>query len=168
MPKRQQFIIWKREVEGINLSHGVGTGRSNLVGDVMLVQALLNFIVDGNRDASKVGLPSADKLPDVTGHWDAFLDQAIISFQRAHERILRREPLGQISPVSDKFDLLDEEEWPAILLLNQFAEDATGLIRNEIAEATEGKDSGFPYPQSLCKAFPQLRIHLTGTSAPVK
>jgi hypothetical protein len=159
MPSEQLFTIWGRGVGGINLTRGVGSGRSNRLGDVMLVQALLNFIVDGFEDASKVGLHSSGELPDVNGHWDVFLDKAIIAFQRKHSNLLRYEHPGQISPVSDPFDLQDEELWPPILLLNQFAEDATGMARNREVESG-GKDPGFPYPTPLLIMFPQLRDQL--------
>ncbi|MBC7901736.1 MAG: hypothetical protein H7070_16985 [Saprospiraceae bacterium] len=160
MPSQQLFTIWGRGVGGINLSHGVGTGRSNLVGDVMLVQVLLNFIVEGTGDPSKVGARSVDDLPDVTGHWDSFFDKAVIAFQSKNSRLLREEAIGQISPVSDPFDLGEEDQWPGILLLNKFAEDATGFLRNRLIEETDGRDTGFPYPTSMLAMFPELRKHL--------
>lgn len=159
MPSQQLFTIWGRGVGGINLSRGVGISRSNRVGDVLLVQSLLNFIVIGTGEPSKVGARSADDLPDVTGQWDPFLDQSVIAFQLKNIHMLRQEPLGQVSPVSDPFDVVDEEKFPTIVLLNLFAEDATGHLRNREIEAT-GRDPGFPYPTSMLIMFPELRKHL--------
>jgi hypothetical protein len=162
MPTEQLMKIWGDGIGGINLSHTVGGGRHNTVGDVMLIQALLNFIAEAEGSVEKIGVRSTDELPNVDGNWDSFFYNSVTAFKRKNAHILLSsggEPFDHVYPVSRDYEIVDDDKWPAIMLLNQYATDATGIMRNREIE-NSSKDPGFPYPTSMLIMFPELRQHL--------
>ena len=150
MATQELFTVMSNGIGGINLSFDVGPMGTNDIGDVMAVQALLNFIAIGNNDSSETGTMQIDDLPDVTGIYvDGKTNLAIISFQLRWLRLLRSSVAGWMYPVDNKtFQVKDfSDKRPTIVMMNQLAETAAGRMNQQ-------------YPHGLMAMFPELRAHL--------
>ena len=63
----------------LNISETVGVNGSNKAGDVMLIQAMLQYIAEGLIGLDAIGLDSKNDLPVASGAFDAPTENAIKS-----------------------------------------------------------------------------------------
>jgi hypothetical protein len=135
---------------GFNLSFWVGIGGLNDKGDVMLIQAMLNFISEGHGDPSMVGVKLDFDLPDVTGSLDSSTIFSIIGFQNRWMRHLLASVAGKIFPVDYKKYKYTESDTrrPVITMLHQLSLDAAGRLNES------------DYTEAMPKMFPQLRAFI--------
>ena len=133
---------------GVNITHSVGTGGANQYRDVLLIQALLQFI-----GKARLGLGPDYALPQPTGMMDAETYSAIGEFQIANStRLLIRGFGWRIHPANyrgRKLRLVGRKLM-AITLLHVLAEESA---------RTKG---GEPYPEALAKMHPDLNAYLDG------
>jgi len=121
----------------------VGVGGLNERGDVMLIQALFNFIADGH-EISRTGLPSAARLPVLTGILDGRTIEAITAFQLRWMKQLLPSFAGKVFPLPAGYRMKSlSDKAPMLHMLNVMARDSTGGPSN-------------PLPKAMLKAFPEL------------
>jgi hypothetical protein len=135
------------EAPGFNLSHWVGTGAINLKGDVLLLQAMITFIVEGHEDFSMVGITSDADLPDLSGRLDHLTLSAIMNYKHRWMRRLWFEPNDTVMHVDYtryKFTEADSSR-PTITMLHQHCMDAASRL-NEA-----------DYTVAMPNLFPELR-----------
>lgn len=114
---------------GVNIDKMVGFAGDNLREDVMLIQALFNYIAEGLAPGA-VGLGGDYKIPAVSGEIDADTYSAISAFQvRNASRLISRNGFtmdGKIHPASYKGRVIRDTRKPliAITLLHLMATDA--------------------------------------------
>lgn len=82
---------------GFNLTFPVGSPAVNHPNDVLLVQAMFNFIADGFEDGSMLGIKSAKELPKINGVMDGLTKSMINKFQERWVHALLRSD-GKIHP----------------------------------------------------------------------
>jgi hypothetical protein len=136
---------------GVNVSKIVGFAGANLTEDVLLIQALFNYIADG-MFPEMLGLGGDYKVPEVTGEMDADTYSAIGAFQiRNASRLLRQNFDGRIHPASYKGRVIkDVYKQPvmSITLLHIMATDAA-IFRGDHS-----------YPQALASQYSELAHYL--------
>ena len=142
MAKQQQILYLEdSDFLGFNLSFHVGLHGANQRGDVMLIQALFNFI----SDITSTGLKSTVDLPFLTGRMDGATQNAIMAFQFRWTRLLLPEFMGMIFPLPPKYRLAKlEDRRPAMAMLNELAWTSKGGASETL-------------PHALLKEFPELR-----------
>jgi hypothetical protein len=133
-------------VEGkiFNLAHPVGPRMPNHLGDVMVIQAMLNVIASMPAWAEYNGLkPSA--MPGVTGRFDQKTEAAIWSFQKArHYNLLSID--GVVHPGSfENRTLKLDGRYMAIVLLN-----------NQAAEVCQVKYYSYDHTEGIARIYPQV------------
>ena len=98
---KKELVTLDGEAEiGFNVEQSVGFGGVNKIGDVMLTQAMLLYLVESGKDMFAVtGFKSAKELPEVTGKFDEMLGNAIKTYQ-AHTPKLLLKIDGIIHPAS--------------------------------------------------------------------
>ena len=103
MATRETITIDGVQSNCFNISETVGVTGSNRAGDVMLIQAMLQYIAEGLGPQS-IGLASKDNLPVASGAFDAATEHAIIRFQLSRVLSLLQQTglAGLIHPVSYK------------------------------------------------------------------
>ncbi len=78
MAKKEIMIYGEDKIPCFNITFSVGIGGQNEKGDVMLIQAMFNFIALGNFP--RLGLKSKSDLPALTGSLHSDTIFAIITF----------------------------------------------------------------------------------------
>ncbi len=147
MAEKVLITMLDDEAPGFNLSAWVGNGAFNLKGDVLLLQAMINFIVEGHRDFSMVGIKSDTDLPDLNGRFDHLTLWAIMKYKYRWMRLLWFEPIDTVLPIDyTKFKFTEADtRRPTITMLHQHCMDAAGRL-NEA-----------DYTVAMPKMFPELR-----------
>lgn len=133
-----------------NLSDPVGPGMSNRLGDVMVIQALLNFI--WNRSHNEFDMPDSSPLL-VTGLFDPRTASAIRHFQNRFAIFLLN-PDGRIHPGAYKgrtVKMAASQSQMTITCLNEEAQIATRL---------KYPDLFYDHITAVTRAYPQLRMFL--------
>lgn len=150
MAKKDLITMLDETSPGFNLSFWVGLGGLNDKGDVMLIQAMMNFIAEGHDDPSMVGVKFDFDLPDVTGSLDSSTIFSIIGFQTRWMSHLLASVAGKIFPVDYKTYKYTESEprRPVITMLHQLSLDAAGRLNES------------DYTEAMPKMFPQLRAFI--------
>lgn len=151
MAKKETINYDDEKVFGFNLTNMVGFGGFNDKGDVMLIQAMLNFIIEGTGKLSKLGLKSKRELPDVTGTFGGDTGFSIINFQLKWMPILTAQHSGLLFPgyYKDKIPAMGiDDRREAMFLLHQFAQEAAAFL-NET-----------DYTVAILKEFPELRAFI--------
>ena len=86
MAVRELVTILGDASPGFNVEFPVGPRSANQRGDVMLVQAMFNLLVDGfegrTRTGFETGMKSGKEVPKINGEADAVTLAAIQTFQR--------------------------------------------------------------------------------------
>src|ERR1051326_2860822 len=98
MAKKETINYDGDKVVGFNLTNFIGFGVNNDKGDVLLIQAMFNFIVEGTGQPSRLGIKSSNELPGVTGIFDGDTSLIIISFQLKWMPILTAQSSGMLFP----------------------------------------------------------------------
>lgn len=98
MAKKDVITMYNHKFPALNLSESVGKGGANKTGDVMLVQAMFQYIAKGFKPKF-IGVNSADDIPEPSGDYDDKTERAIKSYQRKHIRNLLKVD-GIIHPAS--------------------------------------------------------------------
>ena len=128
MAKIESFNLDGKQQTGINLSKAVGIGGPNLRDDVMVVQALFNYIAAGTRPGA-IGSKDGKDIPGITGAIDADTYKMIISFQLRNAKfLLSKEVSGRIDPAIFKGQHVlsaGKQIYSAMTLLNVMAHDAS-------------------------------------------
>ncbi len=148
MAKKENIIYDDEKALGFNLTNLVGFGGFNDKGDVMLIQAMFNFIVEGTGSLSKLGIKSTIDLPDVTGFFGGDTGFTIMSFQLKWMPMLTAQRSGLLFPgyYKDKIPAMGtDDRRQAMFLLHQFAQDSAARL-NET-----------DYTQAMLKEFPEIR-----------
>lgn len=83
MAKRETLTLEGEEQPCLNVSATVGVGGANEVGDVMLVQAMFQYIADA-RGPKQIGLDSKDDVPLPGGEFGTITAHAIDMYQRVN------------------------------------------------------------------------------------
>ena len=136
------------KVPGFNLSFSVGIGGQNDQGDLLLIQALFNFIATGLKSVSRFGISGRHDLPAVTGRLDSNTIFTIIGFQHKQLHRLFATKSGTLFPAdyTQKIPVvMGEEPRQPMFLLHQFAQEAAALL-NEA-----------DYTTAMVKLFPELK-----------
>lgn len=88
MAKKDKLNLRGSFFDTVNLTYSVGRNADNKPDDVMLVQALFQWIGHNPGAAQgKIGV-SAAELPKITGVFDSATQRAILAFQRKNGRSL--------------------------------------------------------------------------------
>lgn len=89
MAKREQIILLGKSKPGFNINETVGLGGQNKKGDVLLVQAMFNYIAKG-IGADQLGIVAGSPfgLPQLSGKLDAETHMAIGMFQASNAKKL--------------------------------------------------------------------------------
>lgn len=148
MAKKITIIYGDEKVTGFNITSSVGTGGQNFRGDVMLIQAMFNFIALGWNDVLRLGISAKHHLPDVTGVIDSNTIFAIIGFQQRWVNLLFSNQSGWIFPADytkKQEVVIGTERRQQMFLLHQFAQDAAARL-NEA-----------DYTIAMLKEFPELK-----------
>lgn len=135
---------------GVNVKGIVGYAGANLTEDVMLIQALFNYIAKGLFPEA-LGLGGDYKIPEITGEIDADTYLAIGEFQiRNASRLLRRVFDGRIHPASYKNRVIRDTKKGvmSITLLHIMATDAAVM------------QGHWDYREGLIKLKPELATYL--------
>jgi hypothetical protein len=103
MATRETITVDGVQSNCLNISETVGVKGSNKPGDVMLIQAMLQYIAEG-LTPQNIGLASKDDLPVASGAFDAATENAIKRYQLKHVLgLLQQTGLpGLIHPASYK------------------------------------------------------------------
>lgn len=103
MATRETITIDGAQSNCFNISETVGVTGSNKAGDVMLIQAMLQYIAEA-QTPQVIGLNSKDNLPIVSGAFDAATEDAIKRYQLSRVlSLLQQTGLpGLIHPASYK------------------------------------------------------------------
>jgi hypothetical protein len=129
MAKKEKLIYGDEKQVCFNIDGDVGFSSPNLTGDVMLIQAMFNFIFKGNRFL--LGVESND-LPQITGTFDADTGYSIMKFQFKWMRNLTTQKSGVLFPgyYKKKIPLMvgDGYRRQAMFLLHQFAQEAAARM----------------------------------------
>lgn len=99
MAKKEMFTWMGSKFETLNISESVGKGGANKTGDVMLIQAMLQYLAVAPQTPKFIGLNSADEVPEPSGEFDGKTAHAIKSYQRKYIRELLKAD-GIIHPAS--------------------------------------------------------------------
>jgi hypothetical protein len=148
MAKKETITYDDEKVVGFNLTNMVGYGGFNDKGDVMLIQAMVNFIVEGTGTLSKLGIKSKSDLPDITGSFGGDTGFLIMSFQLKWMSTLTAQRSGLLFPgyYKDKIPAMGaDDRRQAMFLLHQFAQESAARL-NET-----------DYTVAILKEFPDLR-----------
>jgi hypothetical protein len=148
MAKKEIINYDDDKVVGFNLTNMIGFGGFNDKGDVMLIQAMLNFIIEGTGQLSKLGIKSKSDLPDVTGSFGGDTGFTIMNFQLKHLPILTAQHSGLLFPgyYKDKIPAMGgSDRRQAMFLLHQFAQESAALLNQT------------DYTVAMFKEFPDLR-----------
>ena len=135
----------------VNVSATVGNGGRNLREDILLIQALINYIADGlGRDV--LGLEPEYDMPEINGEMDSATYSAIGQFQVRNLQYLMMKTFdGRIHPASyknRKITLIGKPKM-TITLLHTYASDASMM---------SGK--GLNYTQQIASMNQELAIAL--------
>ena len=138
---------------GFNISQMVGVGGPNFRGDVMLIQAMTNFIAIGHKDLGLVGLKQPFELPDVSGIMDGNTINAIMNYQFRWMHLLYSTKSGLIFTIDyTQYKFTDQDtKRPQMTMLHQHCMDASGRL-NQTAD----------YTIDMLKMFPELRPFVSG------
>ena len=131
MAKKETITYDDQKTVGFNLTDMVGFGGANERGDVMLVQAMLNIIVEGIGSVSKFGIKSKRELPDVTGFFGGDTGFLIMNFQRKWAPILTPQRSGMLFPAQYKDNIAAmsaDDRRQAMFLLHQFAQESAARL----------------------------------------
>ncbi len=91
MATKQTITVNEMRRPSLNVSHTVGAGGRNDPGDVMLIQAMFQFIAASRLGPEALGVNSMDDVPAPTGKFDSKTAQLIKAFQRKfHPKLLLR------------------------------------------------------------------------------
>jgi hypothetical protein len=150
MPVRERITILGDTSLGFNLSQPVGHNAANVRGDVLLVQALFRFIVEGFDDLTILGMGSVDQVPHTHGLMDPVTLTAIRTFQRrwAHN-LIRTDGVIHPAQYSGGFrNITTSGKGPlmTITMLHQLAQNAAAKGFNED-----------DYTELMFRMFPSLR-----------
>lgn len=148
MAKKETINYDDDKTVGFNLTNVIGFGVYNDKGDVMLIQAMFNFIFEGTGQLSKLGIKSRSELPVVTGIFGGDTGFLIMNFQFKWLSILTAQQSGLLFPgnYKDKIQAMgDGDRRQAMFLLHQFAQEAAARL-NET-----------DYTVAMLKDFPELR-----------
>lgn len=150
MAKTEVININGKTGFGVNVTGIVGFAGENRQEDVMLIQALFNYIANGLSPAA-VGLGSKYRIPEITGEIDADTYLAIGEFQIKHAHRMLRNPFdGRIHPASYKNRAIrnGSGRLMCITLLHIMATDAAVM------------QSHYDYREGLIKLKPELAKYL--------
>lgn len=107
MPKIEKISVMDPDGQtvnrttGVNLDFSVGENGANGPADIMLIQALFNYIAPTQRAASKYFGLSLRQIPKITTKIDAQTRMAILAFQRTNRsRLLSAD--GLVEPAKDE------------------------------------------------------------------
>lgn len=133
----------------VNIAKIVGFAGANLKEDVMLIQALFNYIATGLYPGA-VGLGGDYKIPEITGEMDADTYSAIGEFQLRNARQLIGKFDGRIHPASYQNRVLKDIRKPVMCmtLLHIMATDAAVM------------QSDYHYRDGLIRLKPELAQYL--------
>lgn len=148
MAKKVTIIYDDDKVPCFNISLSVGMGGQNDKGDVLLIQAMFNFIADGLKDVSRLGIKARHDLPEITGRLDSNTIFTIIGFQHKHLHRLFAVKSGTIFPAdyTKKLPVVTgTEPRQQMFLLHQFAQEAGALLNEP------------DYTTAMLNVFPELR-----------
>ena len=150
MAQFEEITINGKAQSGVNIKKTVGFAGPNLKEDVLLIQALFNYIAKG-MFPEMVGLGGDYKIPEVTGEMDGDTYSAIGAFQiRNASRLLMPTFDGRIHPASYKNRNIRNSagRLMCITLLHIMAID-TSVMRGD-----------HDYPQTLAHEYPELAYFL--------
>jgi hypothetical protein len=149
MAKIDTINIGSHKIDCLNLSETVGGAGVNKIGDVMVIQALMNYIASGNEDHSLINLgTSLDELPGVAGDFDMATYSAIIAFKRSWAHRLLNPSDSLIHPAYYSGRVLRRYQTGRLMvitLLSQLADDVSRQI------------AGVPYIERIFHIYPNLR-----------
>jgi len=131
----------------LNISETVGVNGSNKAGDVMLIQAMLQYIAEG-LTPQRIGLDSKDDLPVVSGAFDAPTENAIKRYQMLRVLALLQQTgfAGLIHPASYKGRNI------RLMTGGNFRFMTITLLHFDAQEAFPGVD----YTKEITRKIPQL------------
>lgn len=150
MAKTEVININGKTQFGVNVTDIVGMTGANRREDLMLIQALFNYIAKG-LGPQLLGLGGDYNIPEINGDWDADTSLAICEFQiRNAGRLLRNKFDGHIHPASYKNRIIRgvNGRLMSITLLHQMATDAAVM------------QGHFEYREGLIKLKPELAKYL--------
>ena len=150
MAQFEQINIHGNIQQGVNIRKIVGFAGANLKEDLLLIQALFNYIAKG-MFPELLGLGGDNNIPEITGEMDADTSTAIVAFQiRNASRLLRHNFDGRIHPASYKGRVIKDETKPlmCITLLHIMATD-TAVFNGD-----------HDYSQALANLNPELAHYL--------
>ncbi len=146
MATREVITTITRNLKGVrrgfNISATVGTRGRNNKGDVMVVQALLQFIAIGSPKLAG----DAPPIKKVNGLFNLETDRAIRWFQRRFDFILLGQD-GLVHPASFKNRIIKTGgKQMMICQLNYYAHESSVLL-----------SEGLNYTEAIFRKFPQLK-----------
>jgi hypothetical protein len=150
MAQFEDVIINGRAQSGVNIKKIVGFAGPNLKEDVLLIQALFNYIAKG-MFPEMLGLGGEYKVPEVTGEMDGETYSAIGAFQiRNASRLLGPTLDGRIHPASYKNRNIKNSAGRVMCITQlHFMATDTAVMRGD-----------HDYPQALAHEYPELAYFL--------
>lgn len=147
MAKKETITISGDKYSCFNVSFPAGVGGFNEKGDVLLLQAMFNFIALGFGDARILGIKSKNGLPALTGALSRETIDVIRNYEYRWAKLLWT-MTGLIYPADYKnqdLELDADTRRPTITLLHQHAADAAVRL-NET-----------DYTTTMLSEFPELK-----------
>jgi hypothetical protein len=150
MAQFEEVIINGRSQSGVNIKKTVGYAGPNLKEDVLLIQALFNYIAKG-MFPEMLGLGGDYKIPEVTGEMDGETYSAIGAFQiRNAVHLLMPTFDGRIHPASYKNrNIRNSAGRVMCMTLLHFMATDTAVMRGD-----------YNYPQALAHEYTDLAYFL--------
>jgi hypothetical protein len=147
MATKEMLTLFGDHFPCFNVTTTVGAGAINAPDDVMLIQAMFNFIAEGERNGSTLGITSRRELPELTGRIESKTLAIIHSYQARWSRLLLNVD-GKIHPAhyaGRDLQLDGSTRRMAITLLHQHAQGAAALMNEP------------DYTTALPDMFPKMR-----------
>jgi hypothetical protein len=148
MAKIDEIDIGNRKIVCLNISKTVGASGTNKIGDVLVVQALLNYIANQNEDKALILLGTPlDEVPEISGEFDIATFNAIATFKHIWIHRLLNPTDSVIHPAHYKGRVLRQYKTGRLMTIT---------LLSQLADFASRQAYGIPYTDHILHVYPRI------------